>query len=324
MDRKHSDDRIAELLRAAGPRAAAPPERESRVRAAVEQTWRQRSARRPVARWALAASLAVAALAAALHVGVPRESPAAALATVEVLIGEPHAAVPGPHTLAQGMTLSAGATIRTRPGELVALRLADGRQLRLAPDSALRLHEVRRAELMAGRVYLDSPAGTRGSLALDTRFGTLTDVGTQYEAAIREDAAALRVRVREGRVLLGGAREDAALGVGDELTVGADGAATRGRIAPTDPEWDWVSAVAPPFALEGRSVDELARWVAREGGFALRYDSPATEVLARGAILHGGVTRVAPARLLDVVLPATRFEHEVADGTLVVATRGTP
>lgn len=311
-------DRIADLLKAAGPRTAVPDEPAARVRAAVEAHWRGRRTRTARLSWALAASLATAVVGGFAYYSASRPAAGASIASVAAIVGEPAL---GGRVLAVAQPLSVGATLRTRPGELIALRMADGRGLRVAPESALRLHDVTRVELLAGRVYLDTPPGVRGALELETRFGTVTDLGTQYEAAVREDGAALRIRVREGAVQLDGARHEERLGVGEELTVVADGTASRGRVAPPDAQWEWTSAVAPRFELDGESVDALARWVARERGYALRYDSPATEVLARGATLHGAALDVGPGAALGVVLPATRFIHAIDGQTLLISSR---
>jgi ferric-dicitrate binding protein FerR (iron transport regulator) len=210
-----ADDPIGRLVRLVGPRPGVAAERERRVKAAVRAAWRgevrRRSRRRAL--WAVGALAAAAAL--ALTIGrAPRERltprpvpPVATVATVAAAVG-----VAG---LAAGDAVSRDATLDTGEDGSVALRLAGGAAVRLDARTRLVLRSPSALELAGGALYVDS-GGAGGAVEIRTAFGVARDVGTRFE--VRVGAASVRLRVREGEVLLehGGTAHAAGAGVGGE------------------------------------------------------------------------------------------------------------
>ena len=120
-----------------------------------------------------------------------------------------------------------------------------------------------RIELLEGRVYLDTHGVTQG-VEIVTRFGTLRDIGTQFEVVATDTS--LRVRTREGAVTLTRGQSDAVLRceVSEELRIDVSGQVERGRIAAFDPEWTWVESLAeappgPELTCAGFSTGWRAR-----------------------------------------------------------------
>jgi ferric-dicitrate binding protein FerR (iron transport regulator) len=308
------------LLRLAGPRPAVPREREERVRTAVRAHWRARvnGPRPPRLAW-LAVPLAAAAL-IALVILLPQRRPAppVLLGAIEVVTGPVRVeTTAGIAPAVVGMGLPEGAAIGTGADGRVALRLGTV-SVRLDSASRVMLASSARLALEHGAVYLDadSPAA-RGGLTVSTPLADVLETGTQFEVRLLDDR--LRVRVREGSVVLQRGNPLHTLAAGEEASLARDGTLKVGPVAGSDPAWQWVLAVAPPFRLEGSSAASFLRWTARESGLALRWASPEVAAAAESIVLHGDATGVPPDRAPAVVLPTCGLAHRVDDGTLLVS-----
>ena len=159
-----------------------------------------------------------------------------------------------------------------------------------------------------GTIYVDGGARPgRRALEVVTPAGTARDLGTQFELQVA--GAALRLRVREGRVAIdrGGrsltgrrGRTDLDRRPGRCLArthrAGCDGLALgggRSRRCRTS------TASRPPT---------LIAWVARETGRRLRYESPVVEQRAATVILHGDIRHLAPLAALEAMLATTDLD----------------
>jgi hypothetical protein len=216
----------------------------------------------------------------------------------------------------------AGARLRTDPTGRAALRLDGQASLRVAGSTDLLLQPANRIELLAGKVYLDAPKPGRGSVELITRFGTLRDIGTQFEVQATETS--LRVRTREGVVTLSrdGKSDVLECAMSQELRVDSAGRVERGTISPHDREWAWAEALAEPPQGDTLSLIRLLDWVARETGRQLKFDSPETYAHVRQVVLHGTTSGLAPMQALEAVLATTDFEYSMPDqGTILLRRR---
>lgn len=311
-----------ELLRLAGPRPAVPREREERVRQAVRAHWRatQDGRRRLRLAW-LAAPLAAAAL-IALVILLPQRRPAppALLGAVEVVTGGARVGTAGDEVPAvTGMALAEGATVTTDGRGRVALRLGTA-SVRLDTSSRVVLASSTRLALEGGAVYLDAQApAAGGGLTVGTPLADVLELGTQFEVRLLDDR--LRVRVREGAVALQRGEPLRTVTAGEEASLDRDGTLNVVPVAGSDPAWQWVLAVAPPFRLEGSSAASFVRWAARESGLALRWADPEVTAAAESIVLHGDATGVPPDQAPAVVLPTCGLAHRIDDGTLLVSRR---
>ncbi len=296
----NEEEQVRHLLEEAGPRREVPPEDLAKIKAAFRAEWKEHVRRHEAPGlgrrlWRLAASIA---LATGLGLGLawwaswrPSADP---VARAESGTRE---------------TVSAGAKVET--GEApAAFRLDSGPSLRLDAGSRVRLVSASEIRLERGAVYLDSE-GT-GTVAVHTPFGTVTELGTQFE--VRLLGAAVRVRVREGAVRLASHRVDA----GTELVLRDGGSMTRSRIAAYGPEWSWVLKAAPPLRIEGLTLEEVLGRVARETGWKVRYENPGIAASAGEIVVHGNVEHLAPDQALEVVLPGAGLDHRVVDGVLIL------
>lgn len=313
------DEIVARLIRLAGRRKPVPAARAARVRAVVREEWREvtrsRRRRRSIARlaWFFAAAATVfAALAlAGWKAEVGPWAPPPPVGVVEV--------VDGPSGLSPGLELLPGAVIETGPEGRMAIRLRQGHSVRLDRDTLLRIGSNARLALESGAVYADSGPGraATGSVTVTTRFGSVRDIGTQFEVRVSESAT--RVRVREGLVEMehSGGMETARAGT--EVEVDGDGNLRRAAVPVGGPEWGWVTAIAPPFDLDGASLSEFLAWVSRETGLRVVYQDASTAAAAPGISLSGSVEGLTPEEALAAVLPTCGLVHRVEGGDLYLS-----
>jgi ferric-dicitrate binding protein FerR (iron transport regulator) len=313
-ERSHEDERndtdLAALLATVGPRGKAAPEAMASVRAAVESEWRAtvaaRRRRRQFTGWAAAAGVAMAAV--AVWIAQPTLAPGDALvASVTRVVGDVRQDDgDGRWTpIAADATLDAGTRLRTGSDGRVALRLTDGVELRLDSGTLLAFEDAAHASLSQGAVYVDSHAEASArspDFELATPAGAVRHLGTQYEARLAGNG--LRVAIREGRVQIG-TPSGAVQGTAGEQLVVAAGRIERSALAPNAPEWNWLATVTPPFALEGRSVEDFLEWAARETGRSVVFASPDAAERARAVTLSGTLEGLTPDEAVAAVLSTT-------------------
>ena len=329
------DDRdLAALLRAAGPRDQASAEMRAQVQAAVAAEWRAtveaRQRRRQFVPLLAVASVATIAVATWLAQPLLRQE-AGPVATVALMTGAVqvrHADAGRWLALAATDKVNAGDELQTASDGRVALRLHDGLEVRLDTQTQLTLADAGSARLERGAVYVDAGATAHSkaaSFVLGTPAGDVRHLGTQY--AVRALDGTVLVNVREGSVAIGQGRDRIVGSAGEQLSVTSSGAVVRTTIAPRDTQWAWVESIAPPFAIEGRPLDNFLAWAARETGRQLVYTSPAAAAAAASIELKGSVAGLDPDAAVAAVFTTTpslraavgdthiRVEH-VAEGGL--------
>ncbi len=319
IDDKGRSDTLAALLKAAGRRQVPPAEAYRATLAAATATWRakvRRGRQRRALAWAAAAGIVVALGAALLQWQVPA-SPQAGAVRVARIIGTVQALDGGVWLPVAGQAaFPAGAQLRTVAGSRAGLLLEGGVSLRLAATTEVQIDSARRVYVSRGTVYLDTGAGRHGrALEVITPAGTARDIGTQFELYV--SGAALRLRVREGRVEIDRGGQSYAGAAGEQLAIDSLGRMTRSAIAPDDAGWLWTQGLGPAPDLDGRPATELLAWVARETGRAVRYASPAVQRQAEGVILHGNMSHLAPLEALEVMLATTDLGFVLIDGTTI-------
>jgi ferric-dicitrate binding protein FerR (iron transport regulator) len=291
------EDPAMSLVRLAGARPVPPAERTHAARAYVHAAWRAGLRRRRARRALLlaAAGLFAGALAFLGRRGVAPEKPVA-----EGLPPARGAEVARLDAAAGPVELeTAVGWVRLKPAEPLAARshLRTGaqpagfhvegrRSVRVAAGSRLRWDAHDRLVLEAGAVYVDSGAGAgadaASSFEIRTEWGAVRETGTQFE--VRLEPAALRVRVREGRV--------AVLGRRPTLDV------ARGT--------------------EGRRLHELLSWAAREAGWELRYADAESRRRSESARLHGSIVGLRLDEAVSAAIAATGLPHRLHEGVLSV------
>lgn len=301
------EDSTAHLLRLAGARMPAPRERAARVRLAVHDEWRETARRRTAGRRRAAAALVLAAAGVVAAIVLTRRD-AAVLVPAEIV-----ARIEGK----VGGAVRAGEWAQTGTASGLALRLPDGTSVRLDVDSRVRLLTASRMHLTAGAIYIDASRDSAG-LEIQTAFGTVRDIGTQFEVRLR--AEALSLRVRTGIVELHRGGDPVAVRAGTELAVTARDTVAR-PVPAYGPEWAWTVALAPPFEIEGRTMAAFVEHLSREHGWNVRYTDAALARTASSIVLHGSVSGLEPDDALAAALAASDLVHQVRDGELLIARR---
>lgn len=330
MKAAQGDEVVEALLRQASPRPVPPAEDERRVRAAVRAEWQDATGRhrrrRAVRAFALAASVLVAVIAAIAALSPPAPPPVQ-VATIErshgasYLLGERSEL----RALPASRVIIAGQSLMTGDDAGLGLAWAGGGSLRLGENTRVEFTAPDTVRLRSGYLYFDSQATVLGAdaatssqaaaLRVETPHGSVRHVGTQFMAYA--DAEALTVSVREGEVVLETPYYEQNAGAGEQVRVSGSARPSVVDIRPYGPAWAWIETTAPAAALDGRSVHEFLRWVARETGLALEFEDEAAARLARTETLRGTVD-TAPREALRIWMLGVDLEWRIEGGAIRV------
>ncbi len=328
------EEAMARLLRIAGPRAEIPEDAESRVYARVlkewqssteapdgarvynivHRTWKRDAAFTAAKRWILPVALAASAVLVAIFMSQPEQAPPVAVGTVAKVVSP----ATGGSAFALGDEIYQGMTIETGDGEGFSFLLARNESLRLDENSTLRVDAADRFTLLNGRVYADTGEFVyrEGGLRIDTTFGAVTDIGTQFAVSIQNDF--LDVAVREGRVDVRRDTDKYIAMSGERLTLQPQGEAEIGSLALTDDYWNWTTALVPVFEIEGKSLLDFLKWAARESGRILFFEDSELRMAAMRTDLHGSISGFSPMEAVESVLATTTFGYHVEADRIVI------
>jgi hypothetical protein len=223
--------------------------------------------------------------------------------------------------LGAGAAVPSPAGIVSGASSFAAVGLTGGHALRIGGETMVRFDGATTVTLERGVIYLDGGSdGAQGDVTVGTRFGEVRELGTRFE--VRVDDAALRVRLRDGRVTIRTAERTHVVTDPSEVTVAADGRVTSKAFPAYGPEWDtWLAAAAVP-EFDGRRLQELLAWVARERGLRLVFADPRAQELATSTDLHGSLSGLGPQGALDAAVRASGMECRVDRSTLRVRVAG--
>jgi len=325
---RRAEDVVEALLEQASPRPVPPTEDEQRVREAVRAEWQavtgKRTARRRIRNFALAATVLLAITVAfnALHTND--------LAPVQVAeISKSHGSI---YLLGEqselrelpGLaTISAGQTIVTGNASGIGLNWGKGGSLRVAANTRIEFLSAEAVYLRSGRIYFDSQptesiaAISGGSrLVIDTEYGTVKHLGTQYMTYADEEK--LSVSVREGEVTIDGVYYTETAVKGQQLTVSGSGRPSIVNIEGYGEAWEWIEAMSPARQLDGQTVHEFLRWVSRETGLQLQFEGDVAEQLANSEMLKGTVD-TEPTNALRIWMMGVDLDWRVEGGVIYVS-----
>ncbi len=328
-ERSDEQDSIARLLRLAGERSLPrePAMNEARVQA--QAAWQSMLAsqrlvhrRRAIRVFLYAAAAAGVAAAALVFTDFSRPAAPATVAQVQrvegdaqalrdrFLFGDERIAVAG------NMLLHTDAVLVTGQGR-VAISLT-GSSVRLAERTRLRLDRAGLVELEHGSVYVDAGVLPGPALRVLTPAGVVTHTGTQFQIDV--DARGTGVRVREGSVRIEpGTLAPIEVAAGEAVRLSGSGQVLVRESVPTfGTQWEWVTAIAPAFGIENRSLGEFLAWMAREQGWRLRFEPETLEASASRTVLHGSIEGLTAEAALDRVSTITGLSFALEAGVLTV------
>ena len=318
----HEDQALSNLLRLVGSRPVVPEEVRDRVRQSLHSQWK-RGTRIRIWRKRFLLAMSAGAAALVLYSGslwltsrnlptaVPAgfvENRAGTVLATQLRSGDQRSQV-----LTRGDFLMTQSWLDTGTSGRAMLHLLNGATIRMDVNTRFYFASEGAFVLEHGTVYLDSE-GTGARLVLSTPHGTIRNLGTQFEVCV--DPNALRIRVREGAVILlrNGSEEQATAGT--QLSVNPQGTTSRSEVASYSPSYDWLSEIGPNFHLEGSRLSDFLGWLSRESGWKVEYSDAAMQQSASRIVLHGSVRGLRPEEMPAVVLPVCGLTYELEEGIL--------
>jgi hypothetical protein len=245
------------------------------------------------------------------------------LATLRKVVGQVRIIDPFDRALDAGLDgggrgLAAGDRVESGERSRAAFELADGTSVRMAAATVVAMVSPDRLRLERGTMYVDAkPVRRMTSTRVETPFGTIRHVGTQFELRLVPDS--LSVRVREGEVVVEGRGTKLTSLAGEALVLTRDGEVRRTPISSSGAEWAWVATLAAPFTLEGATVPACLDWASREQGWQWEYADTSARRLAERAVLHGSIDGMTPEEVVFAVLPASGLTATRDGDRLVVS-----
>ena len=328
------NESLARLIKLAGERPEIPMSVESRVYHRVQQewqaataqpngdkvykevhkSWRRGSLRAAILRWTLPLGVAASAAIAVLMLTPPEPAPALPVASVSRLVGD--GALGNRYSV--GAKVHSGETISTGPGEGLSLLLARSESLRIDANTTVRVDAANQFTLLSGRIYADSGQFVyrEGGLKIDTGFGQVTDVGTQFSVSATDKS--LEVAVREGRVDVQSQQAAYAARIGERLTLKSGEAAVVTELDTHDAYWDWVADLAPTLDLTNKSLLDFLKWAARETGRDLQFASDDLRMFAMRTDVHGSIEGMTPDEALVAILAATTVRYRIESSRIFI------
>lgn len=301
MSDEAGNDPLTRLLARVGRRPEPPVESREEVYFTTLIAWHDTVRRRRRRRFALFALTAAAAAMTAAVVGMSwfrLRPPGPAPALAATVIRAPGATIPA-------AVIHVGDAINAPQPEGLVLTSIAGHELRLAAGTRAHFSSTDRLHLETGRVYFESAA--RDSFGIESRFGTVSHIGTRYALELR--AAELVVRVRDGLVSVETRSAHARVPRATQATFDAKGhERSRASIDTWGPAWNWIDALAPPLRLDGRPLADVLEEIARESGRQLEFADDSVREACRRIDLKGPLLDLPIGDRLYAVLATTGFE----------------
>ncbi|MCH8099538.1 MAG: FecR domain-containing protein [Proteobacteria bacterium] len=325
---------LADLMKLAGERPEIPMGIESRVYHRVQEewrtstaepngekayksvykSWRRKTSRGSLLRWIVPVGVTAAAVLVVILTSPPVQDPVQPVATVSRVVGAGEFGT----LYSKGMSVNAGDVISTGSGEGLSLLLARGESLRIDANTQIRIDDNDRFTLRRGRIYADTGIFVyrQGGLKIDTPFGQVRDVGTQFSVAASTEG--LDVAVREGRVNIENQDDLYSARQGERLILRHGQDASVDRIDSHDDYWNWVADLAPDFDLQNKSLLDFLKWAARETGKELLFDSDESRMRAMRTDVHGSVVGLTPGEALEAILATTTVRYRIGEDRIVI------
>lgn len=317
-----NDDTISHLLREVGARDLPAQDLMNEVRQAVHAEWRtlveERRRRNRKLAYGVAASVAIAVLAVAFSLrftSVPTVQ-VASITRIDGVLQVDRGGNGEWRTVTVGENLSTGDVLRTDDGTRAALEFGKGVSVRLDVGSLLQLAAQSQVVLDHGGIYVDAVPQVPAvpPLVIETAYGSVHHLGTQYQVRTARDG--IEVSVREGRVEIVSAGVTHSGVAGEQLVIPREGGISRTVISPHDTGWQWATRVAPAFDIDRQPLANFLNWIARETGKQLVYATPEVQAHAEQLILRGAVDDLAPEQALAAVLATTPLKYSETAATI--------
>ncbi len=327
-------DPLADLLKRGKLRQPAPPAARERAFQQLHAHWseqvQRKRQRRRVVTWAVAAStfLAVAIVFnTANNGGFTADVSVARIARssgTDIHLRRHRWSQPT--AISSVDDLPANSTLITGAASRLALAWKKGGSLRINEETELNIVSPERVRLVAGSIYFDSilnhdTATAPTSLAIETPYGVVQHLGTQFSTRMQGDV--LTISVREGEVSVEDGKNRLLLSAGDEFDIDQAGLRAQRQVKAFGEQWQWAQDIAPTFDSNKRSAYELLDWIARETGHTVHYDNDDLATFARQGTLTG-MEGLTPMHALKALPYATDLRYNIVDGVINISATDLP
>ncbi len=327
-DLQRDDDAgMAALLREVGAGDRPAPHVADEIRAQVHAEWRavvaERTRRKRFVNFGVAAGVLGVAASALLAWRMTDIEPVVLVAQVNGKV-ELTGSDGRSRALRNGDRVVAGDRMQSAADSHIAFDFGSGVTARIDGDSKLELNRNGHLFLSFGAVYVDAVPNREHAdeLVLDTAFGSVRHLGTQYQVRIVKDG--IEVGVREGRVEVTHSRGTHSGVAGELMRLSSGGDVVRSPLSAFDPRWEWAMNSAPTFNIADRSLLEFLNWLAREMGRRLVFDSPQAQQVAAAIRLRGSIEGLDLNTALTAVLSTTQLRRtQPKDESLHIALSST-
>lgn len=306
---------LEELLREVGTRDEPPRTVMDEVRAAVHSEWQltvnERRWRWRLRSWRVAAGFVVAVSIAVWGARFLSTEPTlvATIVHSDGLLLTAAGAKDEWRARAVGQRIAAGETVQADDRSRALVSFDAGVSVRLDHNTILEVVSDDRVILALGALYVDSPPEVPGGTAftVQAHASSVRHIGTQYE--VRTHADAVEVSVREGHVMIDHENGTSTAEAGEKIHLTAAGEITRSALSRWHSDWDWVTAAAPAFDIDKRTLSEFLTWVAGETGHQIVFATSEAEAAASHVKLRGSIAGLDLDTALTAVLATTQLRR---------------
>jgi ferric-dicitrate binding protein FerR (iron transport regulator) len=323
-DNPASSEGADEAMEGALRRVLRPPvsaDALAQLRILAESEWRRAAAAHRHQRAWRRMGLGVAAAGVFAVCGWLASTQLVAPGIIGVIAGNASGGLVVEHLWPSRSALAVGTPLRTNlrihAGGTSEVAINGGGRLLLKDGTTIVTTAAHEIELIQGAVYVDmDPSRSHGALGVRTSYGLITHVGTQFEVTKSDDGQL--VRVREGVAQITGVANGTAR-AGEEVALDAKGVVSRRALSTSDATWGWVDAAPIVYEVEGRTLGQFLRQVARDTGRQLDFMNESARQVAERTILHGSVRGLSALDALHELLATTSLSAELLDGKIRVS-----
>ena len=212
-----------------------------------------------------------------------------------------------------------GQVISTDDQSGISLVLEGGQSLRLSEYTQMLVVSDNEFTLLKGRFYYDSgPDKKTQPIRVNTEYGVVSDIGTQFEVFFTPES--MSIKVREGEVVFEEVSQKETRHVFSEqgLRVSQEGEVNIHYIASDSVEWKWTQELVRFADLEGYSLDQYLRKLVRDNGWVLSYNTQELENHSISSALHGSVDGMNTKEILFSLTEINDMNYEIKDQVLFI------